>query len=406
LTGVASRTEDRSTMSASPMRPSPPAASVPPAPAPTAPAPALSLTPLAGGGAGATVDFGVDAGTLDLEHLSEEQFQALERAVLTHLVVVVRDQQHLSPRAQFELTRRFDPQVETYGHGNRLDLMKQSVLTQDLVSIPAYPQVKLLGNGHVTDHEGIPDAHLRHPSHRSFHRVPLTDEQEAGGLTRFYRWHMDAALYDLHPPKVTTLLALTVPEPRHETVVYDDGSGDSLDVPLGTTAFVSGSKAFDLLSAPQRVWALKTMVRYAPHPYVWMRNARARSNGLGLLSEGLELRRDELPSFEESKITTLPLVWSNPLTRRLSMQVHAYCVEDLIVDGESVGDLAECRRLLYDLMRPAIAPARVYAHPWRPGDLVIFNNRGLWHTVVGSLRSTDLRIYHQCNLAGSDAPSQ
>ena len=325
--------------------------------------------------------------------------------MLTHLVVVVRGQQDLSPRAQFELTRRFNPHVATYGHGNRLDLMKQSVLTQDLVSIPDCPQVKLLGNGRVTEHEGIAEAQLRHPSHRSFHGAPLTDEQEARGLTRFYRWHMDAALYDLHPPKVTTLLALTVPEPRHETVVYDDDSGDTLDVPLGTTAFVSGGKAFDLLSATQRDWALKTMVRYAPHPYVWMRNARARSNGLGLLSEGLELRRDELPPFEESRITTLPLVWANPLTKRLAMQVHAYCVEDLIVDGKPVGDLAECRRLLYQLMRPAIAPARIYAHPWVPGDLVIFHNRGLWHTVVGSLRPTDLRIYHQCNLAGSDAPS-
>src|SRR4051794_30996274 len=185
-----------------------------PAPAPTPPTPAFPLKPLAGGVAGATVDFGVDAGTLDLEHLSEEQFQALERAVLTHLVVVVRGQQNLSPRAQFELTRRFDPQVEAYGHGNRPDLMKQSVLMQDLVSIPDTPQVKLLGNGHVTAHEGIPEAHLHHPSHRSFHREPLTDEQEAGGLTRFYRWHIDAALYDLHPPKVTTLLALTVPEAR------------------------------------------------------------------------------------------------------------------------------------------------------------------------------------------------
>lgn len=364
----------------------------------------LALRPLRVG-AGGEVDFGVDAGTLDLEGLSDEQFQALERAVMTHLVVVVRGQQSLSPRAQFELTRRFDPRVQTYGHGNRLDIMKQSVLMQDLVSIPDYPQVKLLGNGRVTDHQGIAVAELRHPSHRSFHRVPLTDEQEDRGLTRFYRWHMDAALYELHPPRVTTLLALTVPAARRETVLYDDGSGDTLDVPLGTTAFVSGGQAFDRLSAAQRDWASKTMVRYAPHPYVWMRNARARSNGLGLLSEGLELRRDELPPFEESKITTLPLVWTNPLTGRRSLQVHAYCVEDLIVDGQAVGDLAECRRLLYELMRPAIAPARVYAHPWQPGDLVIFHNRGLWHTVVGSLRPNDRRIYHQCNLAGSDAPS-
>jgi alpha-ketoglutarate-dependent taurine dioxygenase len=135
-----------------------------------------------------------------------------------------------------------------------------------------------------------------------------------------------------------------------------------------------------------------------------MKHARALGNGLGLLSEGRELARDALPPFDESKVTTLPLVWVNPLTGRRALQLHAYCVEDLLVDGKPIGDLATCRRLLYNLMRPAIAPARVYAHPWRDGDLVIFHNRGLWHSVVGSLRPTDLRVYHQCNLASSEPP--
>lgn len=365
-------------------------------------APALRLTPLEGGGR--EVDFGADAGPLDLERLDDVGFAALERAVLTHAVVVVRGQERLSPRAQFELTRRFDPRVTSYGHGNRPDIMKQSVLVQDLVSIPDWPQVKLLGHGRVTEHEGLPPVDLHHPSHRSFHHTPLTDEQEARGLTRFYRWHIDAALYELHPPKVTTLLAIKVPEARRQTVVYDDDSGDTLDVTLGTTAFVSGARAFELLSPGQRAWALKTKARYAPHPYVWIRNARARSNGLGLVSEGRELSRAELPPYDEAKVTTLPLVWKNPLTGRQALQLHAYCVEDLIVDGQPVGDLETCRGLLYELMRPAIAPARIYPHAWRDGDLVIFHNRAVWHSVVGSMRPDDLRVYHQCNLAASDAP--
>ena len=365
-------------------------------------APTLSLQRLTGGGGGVT--FGADAGHLDLEHLDDGTFRALERAVLTHAVVVVRGQEGLSPRAQFALTRRFDPQVTSYGHGNRPEIMKQSVLTQDLVSIPDCPQVKLLGNGRVTNHEGLPAVELRHPSHRSFHQTPLTDAQEASGLTRFYRWHIDAALYELHPPKVTTLLALKVPEARHETVVYDDGTGDTLDVTVGTTAFVSGETAYERLSPAQRTWAEHTQARYAPHPYVWMRNARARSNGLGLISEGRELPRAELPPHDEAKITTLPLVWRNPLTGRRALQLHAYCVEDLIVGGEAIGNLATCRALLYNLMRPAISPQYVYAHPWREGDLVIFHNRGVWHSVVGSLRPTDVRVYHQCNLAASEPP--
>ena len=187
-------------------------------------------------------------------------------------------------------------------------------------------------------------------------------------------------------------------------MVYDDGSGDTLDVTLGTTAFVSGARAFELLSPAQRAWALKTKARYAPHPYVWIRNARARSNGLGLVSEGRELSRAELPPYEEAKVTTLPLVWKNPLTGRQALQLHAYCVEDLLVDGQPIGDLETCRSLLYELMRPAIAPARIYAHAWRDGDLVIFHNRAVWHSVVGSMRPDDLRVYHQCNLAASEPP--
>lgn len=362
----------------------------------------LTFEPLAG--AGPEVAFGVDAGVLDLERLDEDAFAALAHAVLTHLVVVVRGQRHLSPRAQYELTRRFDPTVKAYGHGHRPEIMRQSVLMQDLVSIPDCPQVKLLGHGRVSEHEGLREVELRHPSHRSFHETPLTDAEEAAGLTRFYRWHIDAALYELHPPKVTTLLALEVPEGRRETVVYGDGSGDTLEVPLGTTAFVSGATAFDLLSPAQKDWALATRVRYAPHPYVWIRRARARADGLGLVSQGKELSREELPAFDPEKVTTLPLVWRNPLTGRLSLQVHAFCVEELLVDGKPVGDLATCRRLLHDLMRPAISPSRVYAHPWKPGDLVIFNNRGVWHSVVGSLRADERRVYHQCNLAGSEPP--
>jgi xanthine dioxygenase len=75
-----------------------------------------------------------------------------------------------------------------------------------------------------------------------------------------------------------------------------------------------------------------------------------------------------------------------------------------VVDGKPLGDLETCREILYDLMRPAIAPSRIYAHPWRDGDLVIFHNRALWHSVVGSMRPSDLRVYHQCNLAGSAPP--
>jgi xanthine dioxygenase len=250
----------------------------------------------------------------------------------------------------------------------------------------------------------VATALLKHPSHQTFHQATLTAEQESRDFTRFYRWHIDAALYKLMPPKVTTLLALEVPENRSQTVLYDDGSGDTLEVPLGATAFVSGSRAFDDLTPAQQDFALRTSVRYAPHPYVWIKEARANSTGLGLVSEGKELSRSQLPPYLDEDILTLPLVWVNPLTGARALQAHPCCVEQLVTDGIPLTDLSECRRIVHDLMRPGIAPHKVYAHAWRPGDLVIFNNRGVWHTVVGALRPTDHRVYHQCNLASSEPP--
>ena len=90
---------------------------------------------------------------------------------------------------------------------------------------------------------------LKHPQHHVFHRDILTSDEEAEGYTRFFRWHMDAALYNLDPPHATTLLALQIPSGRKQTIRYDDGTGDEIPgVSLGTTAFVSGETAFEVAS--------------------------------------------------------------------------------------------------------------------------------------------------------------
>lgn len=107
--------------------------------------------------------------------------------------------------------------------------------------------MQLIGNGTVYNHEGLAEAMLKHPSHTTFHKTRVSPEEEANGITRFYRWHIDAALYDLSPPKVTTLYGIRVPEGARQVCRYDDGTGDELDVPLGTTAFVSGKTMFDIL---------------------------------------------------------------------------------------------------------------------------------------------------------------
>lgn len=56
----------------------------------------------------------------DLEHTSEADFEIIRKALYENQVIMFKGQQDLSPRAQYELTRMFDPEVDSYGHGNRL----------------------------------------------------------------------------------------------------------------------------------------------------------------------------------------------------------------------------------------------------------------------------------------------
>ena len=168
--------------------------------------------------------------------------------------------------------------------------------------------MQLIGNGTVYNHEGLAEAKLKHPNHTTFHKTRVSVEDEEKGFTRFYRWHIDAALYDLNPPRVTTLYGLKVPGGPTQICRYDDGTGDELPVPLGTTAFVSGKTMFNILPPEYKSLAVRSRAKYAPHPYVWMAPARALSTGLGIETEGLEVPLNELTHWEQEKIKVFPLV--------------------------------------------------------------------------------------------------
>lgn len=318
-------------------------------------------------------------------------------------MVVFKNQGHASPKAQFELTNRFDPSATSYGHGKTIDA-KRSILHPDLKTIPHQPQVQVIGNGFVESYEGLQNITLRHPHHKTFHATAIPAEDDLD-YTRFYRWHIDAALYGLAPPIVTTLLAVRVPKGRTQTCRYDDGTGDELQVPLGTTAFVSGYTIYDILSEEDKAFARSTRVEYAPHPYVWMSPARSRSDGLGMVSEGKEIPLSDLPPIDESKIQILPLCWKNPVTGKLALQVHPSAVRKLhLADGTIVEGLQEVREIIHRLQRPGITPDRVYCHDWEEGDLVLFHNRGVLHSVVGAFAEHEVRLFRQCNVAASAFP--
>ena len=213
------------------------------------------------------------------------------------------------------LSQAFDPSAENFGHGNnKIEKDKQNILNRTLRGLPRVPQVQLIGNGTVYDYEGFPEMQLEHPSHHTWHKTHLSPEDEAAGYTRFVRWHMDAALYEFQPPRVTTLYGRIVPKGPRQTVRYDDGTGDELEVPLAATAFTSGKVMFDLLPPELKSVAVRGRVKYAPHPYVWMSTAKARSTALGMETEGKEVSLDQLPPWDESRIQITPMVCSRPLS--------------------------------------------------------------------------------------------
>jgi alpha-ketoglutarate-dependent taurine dioxygenase len=335
--------------------------------------------------------------------LIDEDFAVIRDTLYRQNVVLIKNQTGLSPKAQYEVTQRFDPVADSYGHGKTLDA-KRSVLHPDLKTVPHQPQVQVIGNGFIPSYEGLENFKLVHPHHKKFHRdvIPKADDLD---FTRFFRWHIDAALYGLMPPLVTSLLAVSVPKGRCQTVRYDDNTGDELNVPLGTTAFISGYNMYDILSDADKKFVRTSKIEYAPHPYVWMSPAKSRTDGLGMLSEGLELPDSKLPPIEESKIQILPMVWKNPVTGQLAVQIHPSAVRKIhLADGSVIDDLARVREIVHNIQRPAIAPQFVYPHDWEEGDLVLFNNHGVLHSVVGAFREDEVRLFRQCNMAASKAP--
>ncbi|KAF9011250.1 Clavaminate synthase-like protein [Cyathus striatus] len=362
--------------------------------------------------------FGKEVTGIDPGNLTKEEFKIIKEQLYKHDVLFRNV--NLTAEQQHALVKAFDPTSEQYSHGNKkIDEAKKSVLTSLLRAIPRVPQVQLTGNGTVKDHEGIPELTMKHGHHKTFHKTSVSPEDEAKGVTRFFRWHIDGALYEFNVPKVTALYSIKVPKGPTQTVRYDDGTGDELHVPLSTTAFASGKIMFDILPTELKSVAVRAKATYAPRPFEWIRTARGIPTGLGLETEGLEVPLNELTPWREENVKTYPFVWKNPVTGVLHLQVIATAVREIHVDplpegvkreralypeGAHIKDLKDIRELLYRMQRPGITPSLVYPHPWAEKDLVLWNNRSLMHSVVGVLRDDHLRVVHQCNLAGSDEP--
>jgi alpha-ketoglutarate-dependent 2,4-dichlorophenoxyacetate dioxygenase len=172
-----------------------------------------------------------------------------------------------------------------------------------------------------------PDGKVVPPDHR------LSLRSKANQL-----WHTDSSFKRV--PALTSILSARVIPARG-----------------GETEYVSTRLAFERLDEPRRK---KLENSFAWHDYAHSRSQIA----------------PDLASAEER--AALPpqcwrMVWKNPANGRgaIYLASHAYAVEGMDADAG--------KKLINELMAFATAPGASYLHQWRPGDVVMWDNRATMH---------------------------
>jgi alpha-ketoglutarate-dependent 2,4-dichlorophenoxyacetate dioxygenase len=127
----------------------------------------------------------------------------------------------------------------------------------------------------------------------------------------------------------------------------------------GNTEFADMRAAYDALDAPTKA-LIEDLV--CEHSLMYSRGS------LGMLDYSEEERAMFRPVLQR-------LVRTHPVSGRKSLYLSSHA-------GGIVGmPMAEARILLRDLNEHATQPAFVYAHRWRPWDLVMWDNRQMMHRV-------------------------
>jgi alpha-ketoglutarate-dependent 2,4-dichlorophenoxyacetate dioxygenase len=159
-------------------------------------------------------------------------------------------------------------------------------------------------------------------------------------------------------------------------------SGREVPPEGGETEFASMRATYERLPAEQqRILEGKVAI----HSFTYSR---------GLVSEGL---------FEDDHAAQVPpvlqaLVRENPANGRKAFYVASHACE---IVGMATD---EARSLIRALIAAATQPERVYAHRWRVGDLVMWDNRCMLHRGRPWDEAKYRRVMHRTTVAG-DGPT-
>jgi taurine dioxygenase len=167
---------------------------------------------------------------------------------------------------------------------------------------------------------------------------------------------------DAVPPKATVLYAVTLPSQG------------------GDTQFVNMQQAYAALPADLRQ---RIDGRQAIHVYQSRHSARK-------LMDLPEAARGRVP-----EAVIHPLVRTHPESGRRSIYINPIRIDGIVGMAE-----AEALALLNTLIEHARDPRFEYRHRWRPGDLVMWDNRSLLHKANGDYDMAELRYLYRVMLKG------
>ncbi|KAJ5580073.1 uncharacterized protein N7459_006058 [Penicillium hispanicum] len=108
------------------------------------------------------------------------------------------------------------------------------------------------------------------------------------------------------------------------------------------------------------------------------------------------------------------MVWETPLKPdRAFLQVQWCCVYKLTTRNPKTGevtvmdDVEEVRKAVYSMQKKIFAAEDIYAQRWGEGDLVIFHNGGVMHSIAGQLakykEEEDKRMLRQYTMTSTSA---
>jgi len=173
-------------------------------------------------------------------------------------------------------------------------------------------------------------------------------------------WHTDHTNH-VRPPKFTCLYAVALPSSGGDTSVVNMRAG-------------YGALPDDIKS---KIDGLKTV-------NVFQGSASRHS---GQSADAQEAQKPE-PVLQ-------PLVRTNPDTGKKALYFHPVKTENI------VGMTPEAsQRLINDLLERAVRPEFIYRHKWRPGDVLLWDNRAALHRAHFDYDPTEYRLLYRVLVRG------